>query len=201
MEEQEESQESLLQSIMLLEHTSVTMTEKKIVKTSINSLASVLGGLLRRLGGSDHFPKSVRRYGVAGILSALVLDRTKNYTVMLITFGASVAAFSLGYGENSVLAGFFTGAGVQNQVVLDICVRGTVGLAYGTAGYLPTILFLKQWNYLYIIGVLAMLVPAVRLLGNVVGVVAEESLIGFFIVSLYCFLGCVEKRLQNTDTV
>ena len=183
-----------MQSIRLIEHTSVTMTDQKYVKACINSLAGVLGGLLWRLGGSDHFPKSVRRYGVAGILSTLVLDRTKNYTVMLITFGASVAAFSLGYGEHSFLTGFFAGAGVQNQVLLDIFVRGTIGLAYGTAGYLPTIWFLKQWKYLYIVCVLAVLVPAVRLLGNIVGVVVEESLIGFFIVFLYCFVGCTENR-------
>ncbi len=150
--------------------------------------ASVLAGVLWRLGGSDIAPKAVRRYGVAGLLSTLVFEKTASIPVALISLAASIIAYSLGYGESSALAALFTGLGITNHTLLDICIRSMVGCAYGLAGYMPTIVHFKRWDCLYSIALITLLVPAARLLGNRVGAVLEETIIGFLVVFLYLVL-------------
>ena len=153
----------------------------------IDIIASIVGGVLWRLGGADNFSKGYRRYGVAGILAVLAFLKTRSKVVVLLSYGLLVASTSLGYGESSALALFWNNLGVYSETMLDIAIRGSVGLLYGLA-YLPTVIYLKKYKWLPIILVPMILCPAIRFLGNITGAVVEEALMGAMVIGVYCLL-------------
>ena len=78
--------------------------------------------ILWRAGGSDAFPKAVRRYGCP-LMIALSLLLTQNW-LGLISIPLLVAASSMGYGENSSLTKLLK----NGYLVRLIC-----GILYSTA--------------------------------------------------------------------
>lgn len=152
----------------------------------INLVISVISGIMWRLGGAEGFSKGFRRYGVSGILGIMAFLKTKKWYIGFLSMGMAFGAFTLGYGESSFIGEFWYNI-VDSHLMWDICVRATVGLLYGLA-YLPTILCIKKYKYLYTILLPVVLCPAIRLLGNTVGAVWEEWIIGFSLMFIYCFL-------------
>jgi hypothetical protein len=89
----------------------------------IRGLGIFLCGLLWRIGGSDDFPKAVRRFGVPIVIVGINLVYG-NY-LSLISLPLLMGAYSLGYGINSTLTKL-----LKNPYL----VRGVCGLLYSLAG-------------------------------------------------------------------
>lgn len=68
---------------------------------AIRLLMIVLGGYLWRMGGSNEFPKGVRRYGCPGLIMIMCLLTQNWWGLISIPFLIGVAC--LGYGESSTL--------------------------------------------------------------------------------------------------
>lgn len=138
---------------------------------------SILGGLFWRAGGSDKYPKGVRRYGVSGLLGIISFLFKKSW-VALLTMGLAVGAFSLGYGiPNSAIASLLVSLGITTHLTLQILTRIIVGFAYGII-LLPLICIKKaHWQYIFIPMIL---VPIICLFGLTATV--EEFLIGSIVV-------------------
>ena len=157
------------------------------MKYIINSIISTVSGILWRLGGSDGFSKGVRRYGVSGIMGTIAVVKTKKVWVGFLTMGLLVGATSIGYGESSAVAEFVNNLGIYDSPLLDIVIRAICGFAYGFA-FLPTIIALRKYKYLYTILLPIVLCPAIRLLGNITGAVVEEFLMGFMVIFSYLLI-------------
>jgi len=157
------------------------------MKKIINVIATLVSGVLWRLGGSDLCSKSVRRWGVGGVVGLLATMKTNKAWVGILTCGLLGGAASMGYGESSSIAQFVYGLGIYENPLLDIVIRSIVGLAYGLA-FLPTIICTKNYKNLYTIALVVVLVPSIRLLGNMTGAVVEETLMGMAVVGSYCLI-------------
>lgn len=157
------------------------------MKKILNIIVSLIGGVMWRLGGADGFSKGFRRYGVSGIIGILATLKTKKAWLGILTMGLAFGAFSLGYGESSSIAQFVYKLGIYEDPLLDITIRAIVGLAYGLS-FLPTIIASKNYKNLLTIPLVVILVPSIRLLGNTVGAVIEEFLIGTAVVGSYCLI-------------
>lgn len=152
----------------------------------INLIISVISGLLWRLGGAKGFSKGIRRYGVSGLIGIIAFKKTKNIFIALLTMGLLFGAFSLGYGETSVVGEFWSNI-IFNHTLWDIATRATMGLLYGLA-FLPTIIYLKKYTYWYTIILPGVLFPIIRLLGNFTGDVIEEYIVGFMVMFVYLLI-------------
>ena len=153
-------------------------------------ICSIVGGILWRLGGSDICPKSVRRYGIAGVMIYLVIRRTKNYIVGILSGVILFLATTVGYGipdagdSGSSLGRFFAGLGLEgNELVFFV--RLTVGILYSLS-YLPTIIYNKNKEGIIYMLVSAVAIPFICLMEP--GAVIEEFLIGTVIIGMYTLM-------------
>jgi hypothetical protein len=94
------------------------------------TIASLVSGILWRLGGADGFSKGFRRYGVSGIVGILATLKTKKAWIGILTMGLLFSSLSLGYGESSTIAQFVYNLGIYENPLLDIVIRAICGLAY-----------------------------------------------------------------------
>ena len=130
-----------------------------------------LSGYLWRMGGSDEFPKLVRRLGCA-ILIGIAVAVSKNWFGIL-SIPLFYGAFTLGYGVNSPLIKLF-----QNKYI----VRYICGFLY----CMPALLVM--WGNWWLFGYYMIVVPCgIMLAGNQkfgFEDMREEYVIGLMVCSL-----------------
>ena len=105
-----------------------------MILLAIRCLLTGASGYLWRMGGSDEFPKGVRRYGCPGLI--LINTVLNQNWFGLISIPLLIGAASLGYGVNSKLMRLF-----KNKYI----VRLVCGLAYSLAALF--ILWGNWWLY------------------------------------------------------